>query len=286
MDWVDRMNRAISYIEEHITGEIDYESAAKVACCSVYHFQRMFSFITEVPLSEYVRRRRLTLAAFELQNSSIKVIDLALKYGYDSPEAFTRAFQNLHGTTPTAARSSGTKLKAYPRISFQISIRGAAEMNYRIEELQGFSIVGVQERVDTSNAFNTIPGLWANAAQEGLFERLWEIRAADPSLRGILGVCADGDFGKNEEFHYILSIVSDQSPPGQMIRRDFPAATWAVFEAEGGPEGIGEIWKRLYTEWLPVSSYDLDYLPAIECYLPPEENKNELWVAVVKKQTV
>lgn len=283
MDWVERMNKAISYIEDHITGNMDYEAASKIACCSVYHFQRMFSFIADVSLSEYVRRRRLTLAAFELQNSPIKVIDLALKYGYESPEAFTRAFQNLHGTTPTAARNTGTKLKAYPRISFQVSIKGVAEMNYRIEELEGFSIVGLQERVNTNNAFNIIPDLWANAAKEGLFEKLWEIRTADHQMRGILGVCADGDFGKNEEFHYIMSIVSEQVPSEKMIKRDFPEATWAVFEAEGGPEGIGEIWKRLYTEWVPTSGYDLAYLPAIECYLPPEENKNELWVAVVKK---
>jgi len=283
MDWVERMNRAVEYIEDHIAEPIDYEGAAKVACCSVSHFQRMFSFITDVSLSEYVRRRRLTLAAVELQNSNIKVIDLALKFGYDSPEAFTRAFQNLHGTTPTAARNIGTKLKAFSRISFQISIKGVAEMNYRIEELKGFSIVGVQERVHTANAFTVVPRLWDDAMKEGLFEKLWKIRATGHNMRGILGVCADGDHGKNEEFHYIMSIVSERLPSEGMTKRDFPAATWAVFEAEGGPEGVGELWKRLYTEWVPASGYDLAYLPAIECYLPPEENKNELWVAVVKK---
>lgn len=283
MDWVERMNKAIGCIEGQLAGEVDYAKAAQVACCSMYHFQRMFSFIAEVSLSEYVRRRRLTLAAFELQNSHIKVIDLALKYGYDSPEAFTRAFQNVHGTTPTAARNTGTTLKAYPRISFQISIKGAVEMNYRLEDVEGFSIVGVQERVNTEQAFNIVPGLWANAAQKGLFEELWKIRSAEHKIRGILGVCADGDHGKNEEFHYIMSVVSGYLPQEGMTGRDFPPSTWAVFEAEGGPEGIVDIWKRLYTEWLPTSGYDLAYLPAIECYLPPEENKNELWVAVVKK---
>lgn len=283
MDWVERMNSAISYIEDRIAGDMNYEAASKIACCSVYHFQRMFSFIADVSLSEYVRRRRLTLAAFELQNSPIKVIDLALKYGYESPEAFTRAFQNMHGTTPTAARKNGTKLKVYPRISFQISIKGVAEMNYRIEDAPGFSVAGLQQCVDTDQAFRIVPDLWANAAREGLFERLWQIRADAHPVRGILGVCADGGFGANEQFHYIMSIVSEQEPPEPMIRRDFPEATWAVFEAEGGPEGIGEIWRRLYTEWVPTSGYDLADLPAIECYLPPEENKNELWVAVVKK---
>ncbi|MFC5470988.1 GyrI-like domain-containing protein [Cohnella suwonensis] len=156
-------------------------------------------------------------------------------------------------------------------------------MNYRIEELKGFSIVGMQERVHTTDAFSIVPRIWANAMKEGLFEKLWEIRKNDHKMKGILGVCADGDHGKNEEFHYIMSTVSEHLPPDGMVKRDFPEATWAVFEAEGGPEGIGEIWKRLYTEWIPASAYDLAYLPAIECYLPSEENKNELWVAVVRK---
>jgi AraC family transcriptional regulator len=284
MEWVERMNNAIHYIEERLEGQIDYQAAARIACCSVHHFLRMFSFMAEVPLSEYIRRRRLTLAAFDLQSSDIKVIEVAHKYGYDSPEAFARAFAQLHGATPTSARHAGTKLKAYSRISFQISIKGAAEMNYRIEDLAGFAIVGAQESVDHHHVFEKVPALWEKAASEGLFERLWEIRAEASPLIGILGVCADGDFGRSESFYYMLSIVSNEAPTEGMTRREFPAATWAVFEAEGGPEGIAELWKRLYTDWLPVSGYELAYLPAIERYLPPEENRNELWVAVEPKK--
>jgi Uncharacterized protein conserved in bacteria len=284
MDWVSRMNEAIRYIEEHMTEEIDYKEAARIACCSTYHFQRMFSFITDVSLSEYIRRRRLTLAAFELQSSSVKVIDLALRYGYESPEAFTRAFQSMHGTTPTAARSAGTKLKAYPPLSFQLSIKGVAEMNYRIEEAGPFAVVGVKNRVSTENAFEIVPKLWAEAGEQGLFGKLWDIREESNKVKGILGVCAGGDFGKNEEFDYILAISSEQAPPEGMVRVDFPAAAWAVFEAPGSPDNLQDIWRRLYTEWVPVSAYDLAYLPAIESYLPPEENKNELWVPVVKRK--
>ncbi|MBB6634252.1 AraC family transcriptional regulator [Cohnella thailandensis] len=284
MDWVSRMNEAIRYIEDHITEEIDYSEAAKIACCSTYHFQRMFSFITDVALSEYIRRRRLTLAAFELQSGPVKVIDLALKYGYDSPEAFTRAFQSMHGTTPTAARSAGTKLKAYPPMTFQLSIKGAAEMNYRMEEAGPFAVVGVRNRVNTEMAFDIVPKLWAEAAENGLFGKLWDIRDESRKVRGILGVCAGGDFGKSEEFDYILAITSEQSPPEGMAKLDFPAAAWAVFEAPGSPDNLQDIWRRLYTEWVPVSAYDLANLPAIECYLPIEENKNELWVPVVKRK--
>ncbi|NGQ96116.1 AraC family transcriptional regulator [Brevibacillus sp. SYP-B805] len=157
-------------------------------------------------------------------------------------------------------------------------------MNYRIEEISGFTIVGRKERVNTENAFSIVPRIWAGAREKGVFEELWEIRNVNHKLRGILGVCANGEFGKNEEFDYILAVVSNQSPPEGMVKMDFPESTWAVFEAPGSPEDIQEIWKRLYTEWVPNSAYDLAYLPAIECYLPIEENKNELWVPVVKKQ--
>ncbi|MCR8844523.1 AraC family transcriptional regulator [Paenibacillus sp. SC116] len=284
MDWVARMNEAINYIEEHITEDISYSEVAKVACCSTYHFQRMFSFITEVPLSEYIRRRRLTLAAFELQNSQEKVIDLALKYGYDSPEAFTRAFQQLHGTTPTAARSVGTQLKAYPRLSFQISIKGVVAMDYRIEEVGSFTIVGQKEHVSHKDSYQVIPQLWVEAQGKGLFETLLSIRNESNKINGILGVCANGNWGQNDGFDYYMAIASDQELPDGLVKIDIPAATWAEFESTGAPQNIQESWKRLYTEWLPVSSYDFANLPAIESYLPPEENKNELWIPVVKKQ--
>ena len=104
MDWIERLNKAISYLEEHIKEETDYEQAAKIACCSTYHFQRMFTYMAGIPLSEYIRRRRMSLAAADLQRSDAKIMDIALKYGYASPTAFNRAFQNVHGITPSAAK--------------------------------------------------------------------------------------------------------------------------------------------------------------------------------------
>lgn len=111
MDWLKQMNDALAYLEENLDGEIDLSVAAQKACCSVYHFQRIFSYMAEVPLSEYIRKRRLSCAAFDLQNTGDKVIDIALKYGYDSPTAFTRAFQSLHGIAPNAARKKARRSK-------------------------------------------------------------------------------------------------------------------------------------------------------------------------------
>lgn len=127
MDWVKQLNIAIRYIEEHLTGTIEYDELAKMLCCSTYQFQRMFAFINDVPLSEYIRRRKLSLAVADIQNGE-RVIDVALKYGYSSPTAFSRAFQGLHGITPSEARKKGTLLKTYPPISFKLTITGTEEL--------------------------------------------------------------------------------------------------------------------------------------------------------------
>lgn len=145
MDLLKSMNRALKYIEENLTNDIDFQEAAKLAFCSEYHFKRMFSFLAGISLSEYIRRRRLTLAAFELKDSNVKVIDIAIKYGYNSPDSFARAFQNLHGINPSKARLNGHSLKAYPRMTFQLTIKGGNEMNYRIEEKEAFRIVGIKK---------------------------------------------------------------------------------------------------------------------------------------------
>jgi len=145
MDSLKNMNGAIKFIEENLTNEIDFKEVARLAHCSEYHFKRMFSFLAGISLSEYIRRRRLTLAAFELKNSNMKVIDIAIKYGYSSPDSFARAFQHLHGITPSEARSNGHSLKAFPPMSFQLSIKGGSEMNYRVEEKEAFRIIGIKK---------------------------------------------------------------------------------------------------------------------------------------------
>ena len=115
MEWIDQLNEAIGYIEKHLAEKIDYEELARIACCSTYHFQRMFSYIAGVPLSEYIRRRRMTMAAVDLQEDAVKIIDVAQKYGYESPTAFNRAFQSIHGASPSAVKRGGVSIKAFPR---------------------------------------------------------------------------------------------------------------------------------------------------------------------------
>ena len=143
MEWIERLNEAINYIEEHLADEIDYEELAKIAGCSTYHFQRMFAYMANVSLSEYIRRRKMSLAAVDLQGGDAKIIDVALKYGYSSPTAFNRAFQTIHGIAPSLVRSQGVSVKSFPPMTFKITVKGVEEMNYRIEKKEAFRIVGV-----------------------------------------------------------------------------------------------------------------------------------------------
>lgn len=161
MEWLERLNESLKYIEENLDGEIEYEKAAKIACCTVYHFQRMFSYIAGIPLSEYIRNRRLTRAALDLQNGD-KVINVALRYGYESPTAFNRAFQKIHYVSPSVAQKEGTFLKAYPPISFKITIKGVGEMKYSIVKKEEIRIVGVKALLEKNieENFKTVPKLW------------------------------------------------------------------------------------------------------------------------------
>lgn len=284
MEWIKRLNQAVSYIEEHLSEEIDYEELAKIACCSTYHFQRMFSYIADVPLSEYIRRRRMSMAAADLSAGKEKVVDIALKYGYDSPTAFNRAFQSVHHVAPSMAKKSGIILKSYPPISFQITIKGDVEMNYRIETKESFRIIGVSAPMDkdVEKNFQTVPGLWTKAAMDGTVQKLVAKIGKEP--QGILGVSAC--VGSLEDWKYLIAVSSEDPLEEGWDEYTVPAATWAIFEGKGTmPGSIQQLEKRIGTEWLPNSGYEFGEAPDIELYLnpDPENAEYEVWVPVKKK---
>ncbi len=295
MDWLGRMNGALNFIEEHLADEIDYEEVARIACCSVYHFQRMFSFITDIPLSEYIRRRRLTLAAFELQNSNVKVIDLALKYRYDSPVSFARAFQNQHGAAPSLARDKGVRLKAYPRISFHITIKGDVAMDYRIIEKEAFTVYGIEEIFTTENGENlrAIPDFWAQAMKDGRMDRLGESTNFN-GIRDLTPVNAICDYSSTggSTFPYMLfAFKADKSNTDGYRVLEVPAATWAIFKSREHTEEettavIQDLIKRVYTDWLPTANYEKVNGFELEMYYGnPGSGKCycETWIRVAPK---
>ena len=174
MKWVERLNQSIVYIEEHLTSEIDYERLGQIACCSAYHYQRMFTYMAGVTLAEYIRRRKMSLAAVDLQGKNEKIIDIAEKYGYRSPTAFNRAFQNIHGIAPSAVKSDSVSVKSFPPITFTIAVKGGEEMNYRMETKDAFRIIGISAPLhkEMEQNFMLVLQMWQDAAMNGTIQKL------------------------------------------------------------------------------------------------------------------
>jgi AraC family transcriptional regulator len=290
MDLLRNMNRALHYIEENLTNDIDFIEVARLALCSEYHFKRMFSFLAGITLSEYIRRRRLTLAAFELKDSNIKVIDVAIKYNYSSPDSFTRAFQNLHGITPSEAKKNGSSLKAFPKMTFQLSIKGGNEMNYRIEEKEAFHIVGIKERVPIifHGVNPKIAAMWESLNDETI-RKLKELSNVIPL--GLLSASVNFSEGRMEEKgqldHYI-GVATTKDCPDHLVQLEVPAGTWAVFEAVGPfPDTLQDVWGRIYSEWFPSSNYEQVEGPEIlwneHKNVTSPTFKSEIWIPVLKK---
>lgn len=223
MDWLDKMNAALRYIEENLTEDIDFAEVARLACCSQYHFTRMFAFIAGVTLSEYIRRRRLTLAAFELTDKNVRIIDVAIKYGYSSPDSFTRAFQSLHGVTPSEARNSGHSLKAYPPMTFHISIKGGSSMNYRIVEKEAFRIVGYKKRVPLIyNGVNPeIASMW-EALDESKIQLLKQLSTVEP--KGLISASTNFSEGRREhgELDHYIGAATTLDGPDDLAQLEVP----------------------------------------------------------------
>ncbi len=282
MEWIERLNDAISYIEEHLTDEIDMEQLGRIACCSSYHFQRMFTYMAGIPLSEYIRRRKMSLAAVDLQGRDSKIIDVAGKYGYSSPTAFNRAFQSVHGMAPSALKKEGVSVKSFPPITFKITVKGVEEMNYRIETKEPFRIVGVSVPLekDIEKNFAVIPAKWGEIAADGTLQRLTGMMDTQPY--GVLGISTCND---TEPWRYYIAVSSSRAADG-LEEYTVPGATWAVFPGTGTNQSIQELERRIVTEWLPTSGYEYGNAPDVEVYLnpDPENAQYEVWIPVVKRQ--
>lgn len=288
MDWIDRFNDVTDYVEENLSGQILPEVAARYAACSTFHFQRMFVYITGVTFTEYVRRRRMTAAALELSEGGARgprIIDLAAKYGYDSPTAFNRAFQGVHGIAPSRARSRGAALTAYPRITFTLTLKGDTAMNYQIVERDSIRIVGFRnsEPMTMEDSFEKVPAFWHKVYAENGIPRLCALMdGAEPA--GILGVsaCDGGAFSG-----FYIAVATGKAVPEGMAVYDIPAGTWAVFESVGPvPDAVQSLQQRIISEWLPNSGYEYAPAPDIEVYPEGDQSaadyKTQIWLPIVK----
>lgn len=281
MEWFKQFNNAIEYIENNLTNEISYEEAAKIACCSINYFQRMFSYITGISLSEYIRRRRMTQAAFEIQLNKKKIMDIAVKYGYASPSSFNRAFQYVHGISPTDARKQGILLNTYLPIKFAISVIGDYNIKYHIEDKEAIRIVGIRTKLknNTDENFKIVPNFWNSVLKDKSFLDICQLCNQAPY--GVLGVSVY----INDNIYYYISASTDKEVPDNMMCYEIPPAKWVVIECNGDfKESIQSMFKRFLTQWLPFSGYRYAELPDIEVYPLNSQNlksgRSEIWIAI------
>lgn len=289
MDWITGIQNAINYIENHLTEEIDYDKAAAEAACSSFYFQRIFSILCDIPLSEYIRNRRLTLAGNELNASNAKVLDVALKYGYESPESFARAFSKFHGITPSEAKKNGSKLKSFSRLSVKITMSGGSVMDYKIVEKEAFEILEKVEAHSIENETNakSIPDFWTRSHNDGTVKTLVE-NATDNTF--IFGVCYGNNSDSAKTFNYSIGAICDENTivPKGFRKNKIPARTWAVFECKGAmPKAMQDMWHKITAEFFPTSSYEPTYEMDIEAYtegdMSSENYRSEIWIPVVRK---
>ncbi|MFT3982902.1 MAG: AraC family transcriptional regulator [Lachnospiraceae bacterium] len=282
MEWLKNLSKAIDYIERNLDGEICYEEAAQIACCSTCYLGRMFSCVAGISLSEYIRRRRMTQAAFEIQTTDTKILEVALKYGYTSPTSFNRAFQSVHGISPICAKTKGSILNAYPPIKFSVNIIGGNVMPYRVEEKEAMRMVGVRIplTMDMEENKRNVPPFWENTLKSSQFATICSLSNRLPM--SVLGATV---YQNEEEIYYYIAAATDQPVPDGMFAYEIPAATWVVFESRGFfKESVQDIFRRFLTEWLPFSRYAYAELPDLEVYPIGREincfGNFEVWIAV------
>ncbi|MDE6599484.1 MAG: AraC family transcriptional regulator [Oscillospiraceae bacterium] len=291
MDWVKSFQNAVDYIEEHLAEPTDYERIAREMNVSSFYFQKIFSILCGFTVGEYIRNRRLTLAGSELVSTDERIIDIALKYGYDTPEGFTRAFTRFHGTAPNAVRKNGAALRSFARLSVSISVKGGSSMDYKIMKKEAFKIIAKQQRfekLDDVQGRSDIPAFWTQCHNDGTVKYLAENGRRDGILGcSVVGMCME-DPTVAKDFPYLIGAeyAGGDVPDGYKVV-DVPAAEWAVFKIDytNGDDMIKNLqhtWHKIFAEFFPSSPYkpvgnfDLEVYPAYSFNW-------EIWISVEKK---
>lgn len=285
VEWITGMQKAIDYIEDNLANELDYSEISKRAYVSNFHFQRVFSILCGYTVGEYIRNRRMTLAAVDLTMSDMKVIDIALKYGYETPESFTKAFTRFHGITPKAVRESRAKMKSFNRLSIKISLEGGDIMNYRIERKAEMTFIGYKKKFtgELSERFEQEETFWLETRKEQ--ELLIAICNESNTWYEI-----NTNFTDDSYDHYIC-VLSEKEIPEGFERISVPELTYAIFETERMiyPTLVhSNLRKKIISEWLPSSEYLLAEGPEITVthwFKKPNREKRyiEFWIPVQKK---
>jgi AraC family transcriptional regulator len=270
---------AVDYMEENLLTPISCDTVAEHVYISSFHFQRTFTALTGFPVGEYIRNRRLSLAGQDLLNSNVKIIDTALKYSYETPESFTKAFKRFHGISPVQARKEGVSLKSFNHMHLKLILEGGTTIDYSIVKKDAFEVVVISRNFLSQNCGAEIPLFWQEYKTTGLINK----------------VC--GEFGirifteyNTEEFEYCIGCQTEYANEitEQFKRIIIPSYTWAVFKCVGPiPITIQQMWCRIYTEWLPQAKYEFLNTCDIEYYTYGNINSpdyySEIWIPVKEK---
>lgn len=272
--WIEGFQESIDFIEQNLTEELDIEAIAGKAVLSPFYYQRIFGALCGMTVGEYIRARRMTLAAQELNRKDVKVIDIAVKYGYDSPDSFAKAFQKFHGITPSQAKEPGAPLRSFAPLHIKITMEGGTMMDYRIVEKAPFTIVGVKRPFNSDISYQEIPKFWDE----------WLAQGEKRPIMGTFGVCLDM---KGKDFDYWIADLYfpwEDIPEG-CETRVIPGSAWAQFPCT--MKTLQDTKTKIWSEWLPaLQGYSLAGEYDIEVYLPPEEGSDEMkvyiWVPLKK----
>lgn len=273
--WTEGLQNAIEYMEKNLTEDIQVKNIAEKAYVSEFHFQRIFSVLCGFSVAEYIRNRRLTLAARELAGSDAKVIDVAIKYGYDSPDSFARAFTRFHGIAPSAAKEKGALLRDFAPLRIILSLEGGTMMDYRIEEKAAFTVMGRKRSFSNETSYQEIPKFWEEHMKDG----------GSDIVCGMFGLCIDSN-GSNFDYLIADNYLPWKDVPDGYETRTLPAGTWAVFPCK--MKNLQDTNTKMWKEWLPnCKDYRLGGNYNIELYAPPceediAESYCELWLPIEK----
>lgn len=283
MDWIEAIEAAIEYIEENITEELTISRIASQVKISAFYFQKGFSMLCGYTVGEYIRKRRLSLAGSEWLSSDIKVVDLAAKYGYDSPDSFTRAFMRFHGNTPTDVKKIGAPLKSFAPLHIRLSLDGGKVMEYKIEKKPAFQVMGIAGMFSYETANEDIPKYWD------------ELRAGGKKpVMGMYGICFDEEMDGNR-FRYMIAddLREEAVAQGGLTECEIPAHTWAVFPCRGPmPYSLQEVNRRIFSEWLPANGYEIAEGYNVEYYsnaadyqfgMQDPEYYAQVWIPIKKR---
>ncbi|GAA4688462.1 AraC family transcriptional regulator [Streptomyces youssoufiensis] len=282
---LDRLNQALEHIEAHLDQRIEMADLARIAVTSEYHFRRLFSALAGMPLSEYVRRRRLTVAGAEVLAGERTLLEVAVRYGYGSGEAFARAFRAVHGVGPGEARRDGSPLCSQPRISFRLTVEGSSSMRYRVVEKERFHVVGRKARVPlVHEGVNPAIAQFIRGIDQETLGRITALSDQEP--RGVVGVSHNLDPSRAEgtELDYYHAAVTGADAPADLDVLEVPAGTWAVFDSEGPfPLTLQHLWRDVFTQWFPSNPYQSRPGPEIlRTHLSEDGTRAEaeLWIPV------